>query len=42
MSSSAAFSFATAGSAWIMKLWLMRVNRKIRMSNNETTLFYAY
>lgn len=42
MSSSAAFSLATAAGAWVMKIWLMRENKKIRMSNNETTLFYAY
>jgi hypothetical protein len=42
MSSSAAFSVACAASAWIMKLWLIRTNRKIRQSNDETTLYYAY
>ncbi|KAL5363001.1 major facilitator superfamily domain-containing protein [Aspergillus floccosus] len=42
MSSSAAFSVACATSAWIMKLWLIRTNRKIRQSNDETTLYYAY
>lgn len=42
MSSSAAFSLATAAGAWVMKIWLKRENKKIRQSNNETTLFYAY
>ncbi|EAU32489.1 hypothetical protein ATEG_07105 [Aspergillus terreus NIH2624] len=42
MSASAAFSVACATSAWVMKLWLIRTNRKIRQSNDETTLYYAY
>ena len=42
MSSSAAFSVATAGAAWAMKFWLMRENKKIRQSANENRLFYAY
>jgi hypothetical protein len=42
MSSSAAFSVATAAGAWAMKFWLMRLNKKIRQSNNEATLMYAY
>ncbi|GAB1209126.1 hypothetical protein APSETT445_007892 [Aspergillus pseudonomiae] len=42
MSSSAAFSLACAASAWVMKVWLMRANRKIRQSNDESVLYYAY
>lgn len=42
MSSSAAFSLATAASAWVMKVWLIRENKKIRMSDNEARLMYAY
>ncbi|KAL4898671.1 major facilitator superfamily domain-containing protein [Aspergillus ambiguus] len=42
MSSSAAFSAACATSAWIMKIWLIRTNRKIRQSDDESTLYYAY
>ncbi|KIW12764.1 hypothetical protein PV08_07950 [Exophiala spinifera] len=42
MSSSAAFSVATAAGAWVMKMWLIRTNKKIRQSSDETTLFYAY
>lgn len=42
MSSSAAFSIATATGAWVMKFWLMRLNKKIRQSDNETVLRFAY
>jgi hypothetical protein len=42
MSSSAAFSIACATCAWIMKWWLIRANRKIRQSNDESVLYYAY
>lgn len=42
MSSSAALSVATALGAWAMRMWLVRENRKIRQSENETTVFYAY
>lgn len=42
MSSSAAFSVATAAAAWAMKLWLIRTNRKLRQTDNETKMFYAY
>lgn len=42
MSSSAAFSVATATLAWIMRFILVRANRKLRQSNDEVTLFYAY
>jgi hypothetical protein len=42
MSSSAAFSIATATGAWIMKVWLMKLNKKIRQSDDETVLRYAY
>ncbi|KAL2811773.1 major facilitator superfamily domain-containing protein [Aspergillus granulosus] len=42
MSSSAAFSIACATCAWIMKWWLVRANRKIRQSNDESVLYYAY
>ncbi|KAK9313374.1 major facilitator superfamily domain-containing protein [Lipomyces starkeyi] len=42
MSSSIAFSVATAMAAWVMRFILMRVNRKIRQSSDEATLFYAY
>ena len=42
MCSSAGFSIACASGAWCMKIILMRLNKKIRQSNDETTLFYAY
>ncbi|WQF86330.1 Putative major facilitator superfamily, MFS transporter superfamily [Colletotrichum destructivum] len=42
MSSSAVLSIATALGAWAMRFWLMRENKKIRRSENESVLFYAY
>jgi MFS family permease len=42
MSSSAALSVATAAGAWWMRVWLMRENKKIRQSENEAVVFYAY
>ncbi|KAK5072418.1 hypothetical protein LTR64_005112 [Lithohypha guttulata] len=42
MTSSAAFSVATASGAWVMKFWLMRLNKNIRQSNDETVLRFAY
>ncbi|KAM0235582.1 hypothetical protein ACHAP5_009707 [Fusarium lateritium] len=42
MSSSAAFSAASAVLAWVLRWMLIRENRKIRQSNNEERLFYAY
>ncbi|TDZ49615.1 putative transporter [Colletotrichum trifolii] len=42
MSTSAALSVATAAGAWAMRVWLKRENKKIRRSENEDVLFYAY
>lgn len=42
MGSSAGFSLACATGAWCMKLWLIRLNKKARQSDDETTLRYAY
>ena len=42
MSSSAGLSIATAAGAWGMRFWLKSENKKIRQSEDETTLFYAY
>lgn len=42
MTSSAAFSVATAAGAWVMKFWLIRLNKKIMQSDNETVLRFAY
>ncbi|KAL3484534.1 major facilitator superfamily domain-containing protein [Aspergillus germanicus] len=42
MSSSAAFSLACLSGAWIMKLWLVQLNKIIRQSSDESRLYYAY
>ncbi|GKT42951.1 putative transporter [Colletotrichum spaethianum] len=42
MASSAAFCVACAAGAWLMKWMLVKENRKIRRSDQEATLFYAY
>ncbi len=42
MSSSAGLSLATLIGAWGMRLWLKRENKKIRASEQEATLYYAY
>lgn len=42
MSSSAALSVATATGAWAMRFWLIHENKKIRQTENETVLYYAY
>ncbi|CAH0033155.1 unnamed protein product [Clonostachys rhizophaga] len=42
MSSSAAFSVGCAGGAWIMRFWLIRENKKLRQSEDQATVFYAY
>ncbi|KAH7357430.1 major facilitator superfamily domain-containing protein [Pyrenochaeta sp. MPI-SDFR-AT-0127] len=42
MGSSAGFSLACMLGAWAMKFDLLRLNRKIRQSDSEMTLFYAY
>ncbi|KAH7153519.1 major facilitator superfamily domain-containing protein [Dactylonectria macrodidyma] len=42
MSSSAALSILTAMGAWGMRVWLVKENKKIRQSENESTLYYAY
>ncbi|KAH6669622.1 major facilitator superfamily domain-containing protein [Plectosphaerella plurivora] len=42
MSSSAALSIATAAGAWGMRFWLKSENKKIRSSEDETSIFYAY
>jgi len=41
LGSSAAFSFATMGAAWVMKLILMRQNKRLRATGNDIVL-YAY
>ncbi|KAF3809714.1 putative transporter [Colletotrichum gloeosporioides] len=42
MSTSAALSVATAAGAWAMRVWLKHENKKIRQSEDENVLFYAY
>ncbi|KAH7119003.1 major facilitator superfamily domain-containing protein [Dendryphion nanum] len=42
MSSSAALSVATAIGAWGMRFWLIRENKKIRRSETENVLYFAY
>ncbi|KAH6662952.1 hypothetical protein F5X68DRAFT_237607 [Plectosphaerella plurivora] len=42
MASSAAFSAASAILAWVMRWMLIKENRRIRRSNDESTIFYAY
>ncbi|GJD03147.1 major facilitator superfamily transporter [Colletotrichum higginsianum] len=42
MASSAAFCVACAAGAWLMRWMLVRENRRIRRSDQEATLFYAY
>ncbi|KAK2028640.1 major facilitator superfamily transporter [Colletotrichum zoysiae] len=42
MSSSAAFSVATAALAWLAKIIVKRRNARLRASNDEATAFYVY
>ncbi|KAJ2977487.1 hypothetical protein NQ176_g4345 [Zarea fungicola] len=42
MASSAAFSIATALLAWLAKFIMLRRNRKLRASDDETVNFYVY
>ncbi|KAK5069335.1 hypothetical protein LTR64_008369 [Lithohypha guttulata] len=42
MSANTAFSFVTIVCAWILKVWLMRTNAKIRKSDATSKVFYAY
>ena len=42
LSSSAAFSVATAVAAWVMCFWLKRINKKIRQNPDESINTFAY
>jgi hypothetical protein len=42
MSSSAGFCAATIALAWVLRLMLVRDNRKIRQTGNETKVLYVY
>ncbi|KAF2113081.1 major facilitator superfamily transporter [Lophiotrema nucula] len=42
LGSSAGFSVATAALAWLAKIIMLRRNKKLRESDNETSVFYVY
>jgi hypothetical protein len=42
MLSSAGFSIATAAFAWLAKFILVRKNKKLRASEDETQVYYVY
>lgn len=42
MLSSAAFSAVTAATAWLAKFILVRKNRRMRQSEDETGVYYVY
>ncbi|KAI4946759.1 hypothetical protein J4E91_006931 [Alternaria rosae] len=42
LSMSAGMALMCAAGAWFMRWWLVRENRRIKSSNSETTMFYAY
>lgn len=42
MASSAGFSIATAALAWLAKVLLIKKNKKLRASEDETQVFYVY
>jgi hypothetical protein len=42
MASNAAFAFACIASAWYLRFWLKRTNKKLQRENADTTVFYAY
>lgn len=42
MGANSGFAFATIASAWVFRFWLMRENKKIKRSGDETRVFYAY
>ena len=42
MTASAGMAVACAFGAWLMRWMLIRENRKIRQTDSEATLFYAY
>ncbi|KAL2214499.1 MFS general substrate transporter [Sarocladium strictum] len=42
MSSSAGFCAATIALAWVLRIMLVRENRKIRQTNDEARVFFAY
>lgn len=42
MATSAGMAIACALGAWLMRWMLIRENRKIRQTDSEATLFFAY
>lgn len=42
MAMSAGMALACVAGAWLMRWMLIRLNRKIRATDSESTLFYAY
>jgi hypothetical protein len=42
MATSAGMALACVFGAWAMRFILVRENRKIRQSDSEATLYYAY
>lgn len=42
MGASAGFSIATAVLAWVAKVIMIRRNKKLRQSSDETQVFYVY
>lgn len=42
MGANSGFAFATIASAWVFRVWLQAANRKIRKSNDEARVLYAY
>lgn len=42
MASSAGFAAACAIGVWVMRWMLVKENRKIKQSDSEAVLFYAY
>lgn len=42
MASNVAFALMTIASAWLLREWLQRTNKKLRDQNVEDAVFYAY
>jgi hypothetical protein len=42
MASNAAFAFMCIASAWYLRIWLQRTNRKLKQGSGESSVFYAY
>jgi len=42
MASNAAFAFMTIVAAWCLRVWLQKVNRKMKEEDVDNAVFYAY